>query len=49
MERVFEVDYGYFCDYKVGSSFYLDKLLWRDNKSYYYSEFKFILDLSYWK
>ncbi|NWT18975.1 MK04 kinase, partial [Vireo altiloquus] len=38
------------CDYKVGSTSYLDKLLWRDNKPHHYSEPpKLILDLSYWK
>lgn len=49
MERAFEADYGHSCDYKVGSPSYLDKLLWRDNKPYHYSEPKLILDLSHWK
>ncbi|KYO28901.1 hypothetical protein Y1Q_0009744 [Alligator mississippiensis] len=49
MDRVFDVDYGRSCDYKVGSPSYLDKLLWRDNKPHHYSEPKLILDLSHWK
>uniref|UniRef100_A0A8C8SG26 Mitogen-activated protein kinase 4 n=1 Tax=Pelusios castaneus TaxID=367368 RepID=A0A8C8SG26_9SAUR len=49
MDRMFDADYGRSCDYKVGSPSYLDKLLWRDNKSHHYSEPKLILDLSHWK
>ncbi|TFK08041.1 histone H2B 8-like [Platysternon megacephalum] len=49
MDRMFDVDYGKSCDYKVGSPSYLDKLLWRDNKPHHYSEPKLILDLSHWK
>ncbi|KAM8792435.1 mitogen-activated protein kinase 4-like isoform 1-T1 [Eudromia elegans] len=49
MDRVFDVDCGKSCDYKVGSPSYLDKLLWRDNKPHHYSEPKLILDLSHWK